>query len=121
MKKKAISALKQAYPHAPNRLLELLTEEAALFSAKGHDYASGGNRFGNFERVAEIMKLYPGFPVTTAQGINILWMLKQLDSLMWMMCQGIDGKVESKAMRAKDVSVYADIFQMIEEESCLPK
>ena len=100
----------------PTAFRELLTQEALLFAEKNHDYASGGKLTGNFDRVAGILQQYPNFPFASPQGVAIIYMLKQLDCIMWGLCQGIEHKVEGLHTRAQDVSVYAKILQLISAE-----
>lgn len=109
----SIAALQDRFPTVYPRFIELLINEAKLFESKNHDYASGGDVTGNFDRVAEILSRYPGFPYNSPQGVAIIYMLKQLDSIMWGMAQGIEHKVEGLGERAQDVSVYAKLLQII--------
>jgi hypothetical protein len=96
-----------------DRYAELLEGEAVLFEDKNFDYASGGDELGNFKRVAEILNLYPDFPYQTAAGVAIIYMLKQLDALLWGLSMGIHHRVEGIGPRASDVSVYAKLIRII--------
>jgi len=111
-----LDKLRELYPNGHPRYLQILMEEARLHNDKNHDYAKGGAIFGNFERVAAILKLYPGFPYDTREGVNVTYMLKQLDCILWGMCQKIEHKVEGAVPRAGDVSVYVKLLRLMFEE-----
>ena len=113
----ALDRLRELYPHGHPEFLRILMEEARLHNDKNHDYAKGGRVFGNFERVADILKLYPGFPYDTREGVSVVYMLKQLDAIMWGMSQKIEHKVEGAGPRAGDVSVYMKILRLMLEEN----
>lgn len=111
-----LDKLRELYPNGHPRYLQILMEEARLHNDKNHDYAKGGAVFGNFERVAAILKLYPGFPYDTREGVNVTYMLKQLDCILWGMCQKIEHKVEGAVLRAGDISVYVKLLRLMFEE-----
>ena len=111
-----IDKLRALYPNGHPRFLQMLMDEAKLHNDKNHDYASGGSVFGNFERVAAILQLYPGFPYDTREGVNVIYMLKQLDCILWGMCKKIEHKVEGSGQRAGDVSVYVKLLRLMLEE-----
>ncbi|MBZ5499561.1 MAG: hypothetical protein LAP85_24440 [Acidobacteriia bacterium] len=69
-----LDKLRALYPNGHPRFLHLLIEEARLHHDKNHDYAKGGPVFGNFERVAAILRLYPGFPYDTREGVNVTYL-----------------------------------------------
>ena len=69
-----LDKLHALYPNGHPRFLETLIEEARLHHNKNHDYAKGGTVFGNFERVAAILRLYPGFPYDTREGVNVTYL-----------------------------------------------
>lgn len=107
--------LRAMYPNGHPRFVSLTLAELKLHDEKNHDYAKGGSPFGNFERVAEIMKQYPDFPYDTREGVLIFYLLKQLDAVIWGMCQKIEHKVEGAPQRAGDMSVYSKILRLMEE------
>ncbi|MGA2260742.1 MAG: hypothetical protein ABSH28_04820 [Acidobacteriota bacterium] len=111
-----LDKLRVLYPNGHPRFLQLLIEEARLHHNKNHDYAKGGPVFGNFERVAAILRLYPGFPYDTREGVNVTYLLKQLDCILWGMCQRIEYKVEGAGPRAGDISVYVKLLRLMFEE-----
>lgn len=95
---------------------DLTKEELDLYQSKNCDYAKGGDRYGNFNRVASIKKLYPGLPWDSPIGICLGYMLKQLDAAFWMLAQGYEGKIENVDKRLQDVHVYAKIARLVGRE-----
>lgn len=108
--------LRSVFRNGHERFLEILLEEARLYDEKNHDYAHGGSPFGNFERVAAILQLYPGFPYDKREGVLLIYSLKQLDAIMWGLSKQIEHKVEGMPARAGDISVYSKIFRIMAEE-----
>ena len=108
--------LRRQYPNGHPRFLDLLVEEARLHNDKNHDYASGGSPLGNFERVSAILRMYPGFCVDTPEGVMVVYMLKQLDALLWGLAQKIKHKVEGLGGRCGDVSVYSKLIRLAVED-----
>ena len=102
----------ELYGHS--RFLELVVEEVALHSAKNRDYARVGNPLGNFYRVSEMLCL-SGLHITPAQ-VAAIYMMKQMDAALQMLFSQYEGEVEGLAGRLKDVSVYAKLIQILEEE-----
>jgi len=98
------------------RFYELTKHEEDMHSRKNSDYAGGGRPMGNFERVSQILKLYPGFPLDTPYGVSIVYTLKQFDAAMWLLCTGREGQVEGIADRLGDISVYAKLIRIMYEE-----
>ncbi len=112
----ALRKLKDLFRNGHKRFVEILIEEARLHDEKNHDYAHGGSPFGNFERVAAILQLYPGFPYDRREGVCLIYALKQLDAIMWGLSKKIEHKVEGMPARAGDISVYSKIFRIMAEE-----
>jgi hypothetical protein len=110
-------AIRKRAPYGHKRFLGLCLDEIQLHSNKNHDYASGGNPLGNFNRVSAILSLYPNFPYNTPVGVALNYLLKQLDAVMWGLCQRIKHRVEGYGPRLRDVSVYAKLSQILIEES----
>lgn len=98
------------------RFKELTIEELALHDAKNADYTHGGDPLGNFNRVAAILALYPGLDLGRASIVALVYMLKQLDAILWMLAKGYEGKIETVGTRLGDVSVYAKLARILEEE-----
>lgn len=111
-----ITVLRRLFPHGHPDFIPALLEEMKLHSDKNHDYASGGNSLGNFQRVAKIKSLYPGFPDNSPAGVALTYMLKQLDATMWGMAKGIEHKVEGLESRLRDISVYANLVNILLKE-----
>lgn len=101
------------YPHGHPHFLEPTLAELQLHSDKNHDYSSGGDPLGNFDRVAAIKQLYPGFPDATPAGVAINNLLKQLNAVLWGLSKSIEHKVEGYAGRLQDISVYSKIVSII--------
>lgn len=99
------------------RFYDLTRAEEDLHERKNRDYAGGGRPMGNFERVAQILRLYPGFNTATAHGVGIVYMLKQFDAMMWLLATKREGEVEGIADRLGDMSVYSKLIRIMYEES----
>ena len=108
-----VGGLRMKYPNGHPLFLDLVLEELELHGNKNHDYAKGGNPIGNFYRLADIMKLYPGFPIDTPEGSAVIQMLKQLDAAMWIMAKRIETKVEGLDARFKDVGIFTKLVRCI--------
>lgn len=99
------------------RFHEILAELGALHDAKNHDYTSGGPPTGNFDRVADILAHYPDFPYWAPYGVALVYMLKQLDAALWMMCQGHSSRTgEGVPQRLRDVAAYAILAEVLWEK-----
>lgn len=109
----ATALLRSAYPHGHSDFLKKVLDEIELHSDKNHDYASGGDPLGNFKRVADFLKQYPGFPYDTPYGVAIINALKQLDAIMWGLAKGIQHKVEGLHGRLQDVSIYMKLADIM--------
>lgn len=107
--------MKKQFGHP--KFYEILEELAALHSAKNEDYTKGGDPMGNFNRVAGILAQYPGLDLGKPAVVALVYMLKQLDAVLWMMCQGYEGKVEGVASRLRDVGVYALLDEILHKEA----
>lgn len=95
-------------------------DELELHSIKNKDYAQGGDPLGNFKRVANILKEYPGLDLSSPTVVSLVYMFKQLDAALWMLCQGYEGDVENIDTRLRDVHVYAKLCRILhkEEKKC---
>lgn len=103
--------LRAVHPHGHPSFISKVLKDIELHSKKNHDYAAGGSPLGNFERVAAILSRYPNFPITTSAGIAMVYMLKQLDAVLWNMCQGHKLNVEGLEERLSDITVYSVILR----------
>ena len=108
--------IQEKFPHGHPRFRDISLEEMQLHSNKNHDYAAGGDPLGNFKRVAEIKKLYPGFPNDTPYGVALNYLLKQLDAVLWGLSQNIVHKCEGFGPRLQDISVYARLTRISLED-----
>lgn len=109
--------LREYFPYGHGDFIPTLLQQMQLHSDKNHDYARGGNPLGNFTRVASILKLWPGFPYDTPEGVAFIYALKQLDAEAWSMCQGGDCKVEGLDGRTDDQAVYANLRRCMRREN----
>lgn len=117
MNPKLTQELHKEYPHGHPDFIPITLDEITLHSTKNFKYAYKGNPLGNFNRVAEIMKLYPQIDWATPLGVCLMYSLKQLDATFWMMnsghsvdaLEGIDGCLT-------DVSVYAKLGRIIAKQ-----
>lgn len=101
------------------RFYEIMEEMGELHSRKNSDYSAGGLQgpLGNFKRVSEIKKLYPGFDWESPYGTAIDFMLKQFDAMMILRAtkrQSLTG--EPVAARLRDMAIYTIIAEIIEAE-----
>lgn len=87
---------------------ELLDSELELLKIKNRDYSLGGNPFGNFQRVGQILALYPNLKLSDPLTVLLIFTLKHLDAVLHMAEMAYDGK-ENKEDRLKDISLYANI------------
>ena len=107
------TTLRATYPHGPPDFILDLVDLAKLHSDKNHDYAKGGDPLGNFDRTAQIMRLYPEFPWASPHGSATVQMLKQLDAYLWMQSAKTEAKVEGPDPRLRDIQVFAGIIRII--------
>ena len=55
----ASELLHNQFQHGHPKYIELALRDIELHNKKNHDYAQGGDPLGNFQRVSEILSLYP--------------------------------------------------------------
>jgi len=96
--------------------LKLTEDELRLHSAKNRDYARGGDALGNFKRVADILSNYPGLKLSDPKVVALVYAMKQLDAVLWMLSQSFDGGVENIGTRLGDCYVYFKIARVLYEE-----
>jgi len=111
--------LREQYPHGHQRFIPISLEEMELHSKKNHDYAAGGNPLGNFERVSFILSLYPDLSLGDPSVVAMVYLMKQLDAVLWMKSNGYVAKVEGIDGRLADISVYAKIVRCMEQDDAL--
>lgn len=115
------ATLRKAFPHGHADFITRVLSHLRLHNDKNHDYAAGGDPLGNFNRVSAILALYPGFPIDTPAGVAVVYMLKQVDAVLWGMAQQIKQKVEGFDSRLSDISVYADLAAIMLKENHVPQ
>ena len=98
------------------RFDELTAVELELHAAKNADYAGGGDPLGNFKRVAATLAQYPGLRLNDPMVVALVYAMKQVDAVLWLLSTGRDGKVEGIPQRLQDVSVYAKLATILWEE-----
>src|SRR5688572_23996875 len=113
---KIIKDLRKDFPHGHPSFLPLTVAELQLHSDKNHDYAAGGSPLGNFERVGAILSMYPNLSLSDERVVALVYMMKQVDAVMWSLNQGHVAKVEGLSSRLQDISVYAKIVQCMEQD-----
>jgi hypothetical protein len=99
------------------RFYELTRQEEDLHNRKNGDYAGGGAPMGNFDRVAAILEMYPGLDLGSNVIVGLVYMLKQLDAVLWLLAQKRDGQVEGIDARLGDIGVYAKLIRIMFEET----
>lgn len=97
--------------------IDMTLKELELHSAKNKDYAGSGDPLGNFKRVAKTLGQYPNLDLSKPEVVALVYMMKQLDAALWMLCQGYEGKVENVDTRLTDVHVYAKLARILHRES----
>jgi len=105
--------LKKLFPHGHPDFIKFQIDKMKLHSDKNHDYASGGDPMGNFNREAVIFSLYPKFKMDSPVGVALSLMVKQFDAAMWMYSNELDSKTgEGLPKRLDDMSVYCDLAKI---------
>ena len=100
--------------HGHPYFYEQTTAEEDLHSRKNYDYARGGDPLGNFNRVAGILRFYPGLDHTDPVVVAIVYALKQWDAALWMLNNGHQSVTgEGLHERLGDVSIYAKLARCI--------
>ena len=94
----------------------LTIEELNLYKKKNKDYSQGGDRYGNFRRVSKILSLYSKLDLANPQVVAMVYLMKQLDAVLWMLSEGYEGEVENIDTRLTDVHIYAKIARLLGEE-----
>ena len=107
------TSVRELFPYGHPDFITKCMEEIALHSNKNHDYAIGGDPCGNFKRVADILKMYPGLKLDDPAVVAVSYFMKQLDAALWQMSQQHICKVEGVAERWRDISVYAKLIPIL--------
>lgn len=98
------------------KFYDIVDELTTMYVKKNHDYACGGDPLGNFNRVAKILSLYPGLKLSDPSVVALVYSLKQLDAVMWMLSNGHAPTVEGIAERLQDIAVYAILEMILSKE-----
>ena len=98
---------------------KIVDELKDLHSRKNHDYAAGGDPLGNFYRVANILSQYPGLDVSDPTVVAIIYALKQLDAVLWILANDIETMVEGAGDRFRDISVYSILAMILNKEATM--
>ena len=97
---------------------QLTMQELDLYLKKNKDYTQGGDTYGNFNRVSSILALYPKLRLSNPQVVAMVYLMKQLDAILWMLNEGYEGGIENIDTRLQDVHVYAKIARLLGDEKC---
>lgn len=116
MEKSVDEVVRTAYPNVHHDFITNALEGIALHDVKNQDYAGGGDPLGNFDRVAQILALYPNLKAGNRIVVCITYMLKQLDCILWGLSTGIKKKVDSVDARWIDVVVYSQLGRILNGE-----
>lgn len=108
--------LRDHYPHGHPDYIDITLKELELHSKKNYDYTFGGDPLGNFNRVSTILSLYKGLDLGDPAVVALIYMMKQLDAVLWMLANGYEGGVEGLSSRFADIYVYSKIARIIKEE-----
>ena len=101
------------------RFYKILEEMASLHDRRNSDYSKGLSQgpLGNFIRVSDIKKMYPGFDWESPFGTCIDFMLKQFDAMMILRATKRSSQTrEPVSARLRDMQVYSVIAEIIESE-----
>jgi hypothetical protein len=110
-----LGTMARMFPDAGSEWLQQNIADIELYANKNHDFAHGGDTYGNFKRVGTILGLYPGLDIADPQVVGFVYMLKQLDAWAHLKSQRLEAKVEGGDKRMQDVRVYAGILPLIDE------
>ena len=117
-RKKIEHDLRVEYPHGHSDFIPMTLDEMSLHSSKNFKYAFGGDPLGNFNRVSALMKMYPKVDWAQPLCVALIYFLKQLDSVLWMLNSGHDpSAVEGMDACLGDISVYSKIMRLIKKEA----
>ena len=101
------------------KFYKILEAMASLHDRKNSDYSKGLSQgpLGNFIRVSDIKKMYPGFDWESPFGTCIDFMLKQFDAMMILRATKRSSQTgEPVSARLRDMQVYSVIAEIIESE-----
>lgn len=108
--------LRKMFPHGHKDFIPLMLKDIELHSKKNFDYAAGGDPLGNFYRVANFLSNYPKLQLSEPAVVALVYALKQVDAVFWMLSNGHTAVVEGLTDKLRDISVYAKLALLILEE-----
>ena len=112
-----IETLREYFPHGHTKFILMCLDEMKLHSEKNYKYAFGGDPLGNFNRVAHLMAQYPKVDWATPVGVALVYALKQLDAVFWMLNSGhSESALEGIDACLGDVSIYAKLAQLLHKK-----
>ena len=114
-KQELTAQLKKLFPNGDPGFIPMFVDLMQLHSDKNFEYAHGGDALGNFNRVAAILAQYPNLKLADPSVVCLVYMLKQLDAVLWQMNSGYEGKIEGIVRRLEDIVVYSGIDILLQE------
>ena len=108
------STLHEMFPHGDDLFIDITLEEMKGYNEKNFDYAAGGDPNGNFLRVASMLSFYPGLKMGDPRIVALVYMMKQLDNVLWSLSRGFEGDLENLDSRLFDIHVYAKIVRVLD-------
>ena len=112
-----IQTLRRRYPHGHEGFIPMTIGEMELHSRKNRDYSFSGNPLGNFLRVSRILSLYSGLSLDNPAVIALIYMMKQIDAVFWMLSAKHEAMVEGIPERLGDISIYAKLARILINET----
>jgi len=97
--------------------VDITLDELDIHSKKNKDYTQGGDPLGNFNRVSKILSNYPKLDVSKPEVVALIYLMKQLDAVLWMWNQGYEGEVEGVQDRLRDIHIYTKLIRILVKKS----
>jgi len=113
-----IEQLRKLYPNGHPDFIPMCLAEMELYSKKNADYAQGGNPLGNFNRVSKMLKRW-GIDCPPYQ-VALIYMMKQVDSVVRMIGKGYEGEGEGLEDKLEDISVYSKLIRILYDNRLRP-
>ncbi len=105
--------LREQFPNGHPDFISRMVYLVDLHDRKNHDYAAGGDPMGNFKRVASILAQYPGLDLGEPAVVALVYAMKQVDAVLWMLSAGHEARVEGFDGRLDDISVYCQLAGLL--------
>lgn len=109
--------IEEMFPNSAPGFIDLTIKEIELHAEKNHDYARGGDAFGNFKRNAAHLAMYPNLKLSDPRVFALVLAMKQIDAVLWSLNVGTPTKVENIGRRLKDIYIYAKIVELIDQQT----